>query len=72
MEAPLQPQAAGYLGEHERPVPVRHRDASVEYAVDTSACLIVAALQTMKISQLVAVAQVRKMLLTPLLTWLSQ
>ncbi len=49
MEAPLQPQAAGYLGEHERPVPVRHRDASVEYAVDTSACLIVAVLQTMKI-----------------------
>jgi hypothetical protein len=50
MDTPLQLQAAGYLGEHERPVPVRHGDASVEYAVDTSACLITAALQTVRIS----------------------
>jgi hypothetical protein len=40
-------------------------DVSVEDAVDTSAYLVVAALQTMKISQLVAVVQVRKMQLTP-------
>jgi hypothetical protein len=65
MEAPLQPQATGRRGEHEKPVPVCHRDASVEDAVDTSAYLVVAALQTMKISQRVAVVQVRKMQLTP-------
>ncbi len=50
MDAPLQLQATGYSGEHGRPVPVHHGEASVEYAVDTSACLIIAALQTVRIS----------------------
>ena len=70
--SPLQPQAAGYLGEHERPVLVRHREASGEYAVDTSACLIVAALQTMKISPAGCRGSSAEVQLTPLLIWLSQ